>query len=215
MSDQPEVRIDPLVWWTARVVLAPIFRLVFRLGWHGAENIPSEGPTLFVANHISMWDPPMLGYALAGRRRIFFMAKQGLFANSLVAKILRRGGAFPVDRGGADRAAIRTARDILARGDALLMFPEGTRFKSGELGPAWPGAGALALAEGVTVIPIGISGSNRRFGPARIIIGGPLDLSDLTTGARGERSQIAADRMMAAIGALLADTATPRAAGTR
>jgi 1-acyl-sn-glycerol-3-phosphate acyltransferase len=205
VTDGHQVRIAPGVWWLARVLLGPIFRLVFRLRWRGAENIPASGPTLFVANHISMWDPPMIGYAWAGRRRIFFMAKQELFAHSLVARTLRRGGAFPVDRGGADRTAIRTARDILARGGALLMFPEGTRFTSGKPGPALPGAGALGLAEGIQVIPIVISGSNRRFGPARIIIGGPLDLSDLNTGARGERSQMAADRMMAAIAALSGD----------
>ncbi len=207
MSDATEVRIHPVEWWIARVLLAPILRVILRLRWHGEGNIPAAGPTLFVANHISMWDPPMIGYALSGRRRIYFMAKRELFANSLVAKLLGRTGAFPVDRGGADRAAIRTARDILGQGGALLMFPEGTRFKDGQLGPAWPGAGALGLVEGTQVIPIAISGSNRRFGPARIIIGGPLDLSDLTTGPRGERSQMAADRMMAAIGALLSDAA--------
>jgi 1-acyl-sn-glycerol-3-phosphate acyltransferase len=202
MSASTDVRIDSLVWWAGRILLAPLFRLVYRLRVEGADRIPARGSTLFVANHISMLDPPMIGYALASRRKIFCMGKVELFRNRVVGAVLRRGGAFPVDRGGVDRAAIRTARDILARGDALLMFPEGTRYTSGELGPAWPGAGALGLAEGVRVVPIAISGSNRRLGPVRIRVGPPVDLSDVAEGPRGERSQMAADRMMAAIGEL-------------
>ena len=203
MSTQPEVSMNMAVRNLARVLLAPVFWLGFRLRCRGTENIPPSGAVLFVANHISMWDPPMIGFVIAPRRRMFFMAKRELFANPIAAKVFRAGGAFPVERGGIDREAIRAARDILGRGEALLMFPEGTRYRNGELGPAMPGAGAFGLADDVQVIPVAISGSNRRFGPASITIGGRLDLSDITTGSRAERSQIAADRMMGAIAALL------------
>jgi len=203
MSEPPDVSIKLWVRNIALVILAPIFWLGFRLRCREKDNIPPSGGVLFVANHISMWDPLMIGFVIAPRRRLFFMAKRELFANPIAAKIVSSGGAFPVDRGGADRDAIRNARDILARGEALLMFPEGTRYRSGQLGPAMPGAGAFGLADDVQVIPVAISGSNRRFGPASITIGGRLDLSDITAGSRAERSQIAADRMMAAIAALL------------
>jgi 1-acyl-sn-glycerol-3-phosphate acyltransferase len=202
MSDERDARIVPWLWWVARAVLAPIFRLVFRLRVVGAENIPTGGSTLFVANHISMWDPPMIGHALARRRRVHFMAKSELFAVPGLGWAIRRLGAFPVERGGADRSAIRTARGVLGRGDALLMFPEGTRYSDGHMGDAWPGAGALALADGVRVVPIAIDGSNRRIGPVRVAVGAPVDLSDLPDSSRGERSQLAADRMMTAVGAL-------------
>jgi 1-acyl-sn-glycerol-3-phosphate acyltransferase len=202
MSEASAARISPVLWWVARAVAAPLFRLVFRLRVVGANYIPTEGPTLFVANHISMWDPPMIGYALASRRRIYFMAKSELFAVPGLGWVIRRGGAFPVERGGADRSAIRTAREVLGRGDALLMFPEGTRNTDGGLRPAWPGAGALGLLDGVRVVPVAIDGSNRRIGPVRVTIGTPLDLSGLPDGPRGERNQLAADRMMAAIGIL-------------
>lgn len=202
MSGGSDARIVPALWWLARGILAPLFRLAFRLRVGGVENIPTEGPTLFVANHISMWDPPMIGYALVSRRRVYFMAKSELFRVPVLGWVIRRTGAFPVERGGADRSAIRTAREVLDRGDALLMFPEGTRNTDGHIQPAWPGAGALGLAEHVRVVPVAIAGSNRRFGPVRVSVGTPLDLSELPAGPRGERSQMAADRMMAAIGAL-------------
>ena len=202
MSGGSDARIVPALWWLARGILAPLFRLAFRLRVGGVENIPTEGPTLFVANHISMWDPPMIGYALVSRRRVYFMAKSELFRVPVLGWVIRRTGAFPVERGGADRSAIRTAREVLDRGDALLMFPEGTRNTDGRIQPAWPGAGALGLADHVRVVPVAIAGSNRRFGPVRVSVGTPLDLSELPAGPRGGRSQMAADRMMAAIGAL-------------
>jgi len=211
VSDDRAPHIDPVVRAIARGILGPLFRFVFRVRTVGVENIPTHGPTLLVANHISMWDPPMIGHALLSRRQIYFMAKSELFDVPVLGWVIRRVGAFPVERGNADRTAIRTAREVLGRGDALLMFPEGTRHADGHLGQAWPGAGALALAEGVVVVPIVIEGSNRRIGPVRVAVGNPLDLSDLPKSSRAERSQLAADRMMRAIGALRAPTEGERA----
>jgi 1-acyl-sn-glycerol-3-phosphate acyltransferase len=202
MSDQPEVRIRGWEWWIARVLFSPVMRWGFRVRATGIEHVPTSGPTLFVSNHISMWDPPMIGYALMARRRLYFMAKAELFGFPGTGAIFRGLGAFPVDRGGADRSAIRTARDILGRGDALLMFPEGTRHTSGSPGPAWPGAGTLAQADGVRVVPLRITGSNRRLGPVEVAIGPQIDISDVADGPRSERNQAIADRMMQAISRL-------------
>ena len=202
MSDRPEVRIRGWSWWLARILLTPVLRWGYRVRATGIEYVPKTGAVLFVANHISMWDPPMIGYALMARRRLYFMAKRELFGFPGAGAIFRGFGAFPVDRGGADRSAIRTARAILDRGDALLMFPEGTRHASGAPGPAWPGAGTLAQAEDVRVVPIRITGSNRRFGPVEVAIGPQLDISDLADGSRSERNQAIADRMMQAISRL-------------
>jgi len=197
-----DVRINPVLYGIAYLVCRPLFRLAFRFSRGGREHIPATGPVLFVSNHISGSDPPLLG-AGALPRRLYFMAKKELFSNPVGGWLISRVGAFPVDRGGADRTAIRTARDVLARGDALLMFPEGTRSLDGRLGPAWPGAGSLALDPGITVIPMAIWGSQRRFGPVRVEVGAPLDLTDLTEGSKAERARAVAERMMSAIAELL------------
>jgi 1-acyl-sn-glycerol-3-phosphate acyltransferase len=203
MSDRaPKVRIVGWLWWTGRILLAPVFRWIYRVRVVGIERVPDHGGTLFVANHISMWDPPMIGYALAPRRRVYSMAKRELLTIPVVGRMFANAGVFPVDRGGADRSAILTARRLLAEGEALLMFPEGTRHTDGQLGPAWPGAGALARVDGVQVMPILVSRARGRLGPVRIAIGAPLDFSDLPKASRSAQSQAVANRMMEAIGAL-------------
>ncbi len=201
-DDTPKVRIVGWLWWTGRIMLTPIFRWIYRVQAVGVDRVPSHGATLFVANHISMWDPPMIGYALAPRRRVYSMAKRELLTIPVVGRVFANAGVFPVERGGADLSAIRTARRLLAEGEALLMFPEGTRHTEGEFGPAWPGAGALARVEGVQVMPILVSRGQRRWGPVRVTVGAPLDFSDLPKGSRSAQSQAIANRMMDAIGAL-------------
>ncbi len=195
--------INPFLVGISAAILRPVCRFAFGLRVDGREHLPTAGPVLLAANHISTLDPPVIGVAqLPGR--IHFMAKKELFRGP-AGWFFSRCGAFPVERGGADREAFRTARDVLAAGGRLLMFPEGTRSTDGALGPAWPGAGSLALMDGVTVIPVAIRGTNRwRDRGVRVRFGAPLVLGDLD-GARSVRSQAAADRIMQAIGALLRD----------
>ena len=192
----------------AAAILRPVFRFGMRLRVEGVERVPDQGPVLLVSNHRSVLDPPLIAVAqLPGR--LHFMAKKELFRGPF-GWLISRGGAFPVDRGGADRDAIRTAREVLAAGECLLMFPEGTRSRTDALGAAWPGAGSLGLAEGVTVIPVGVTGSDtwRRTGVV-VRFGPPIDLSGLE-GSKGARSQAAADAMMDGIRALVG----PEAGGT-
>lgn len=196
------------LWSFLRVSLVPI--VVFGLGLRrrGVEHIPRRGPVLFVCNHISTNDPPLVGVALR-ERRCYYMAKSELFGFPIFGSFIRASGAFPVVRGGADRSAIRTARGLLARGEALLMFPEGHRHVDGHLRPPLPGAGSLGLEPGVTVIPVAIWGSQRKRFGARVAIGPPVRTGDLT-GARSERAAAAAERMMDAIGELLVGLGGPR-----
>lgn len=190
-------------WWAAgHVLLVPPFKWGTRLRVAGLHNIPASGAVLVVSNHISQIDPMVLGIA-ARPRRSHYMAKAELFRIPLVSRMIHRMGAFPVERGGADRRALRAARDVLQRGDVLLMFPEGTRYTDGRLRPGLPGAGSLGLEPGVTVVPAAIWGSHRFLRRVSVAFGRPIDLSDIAAGPRSTRSREAADRMMAAIAALI------------
>ena len=200
-------------WWIfGHITLVPPVRGPLRLRVRGREHLPSEGSVLIVSNHIAQTDPPILGVA-ALPRKSYYMAKIELFRVPVLRRIIYGLGAFPVDRGASDRRALRIAREIRNRGDQLLMFPEGTRNPEGRLRPGLPGAGTLGLVKGVTVVPAAIWGSQRRLGPVRVVFGPPLDLSDLDTGPRGARSQVAVDRMMDAIARLLPQAGGPAQEG--
>jgi 1-acyl-sn-glycerol-3-phosphate acyltransferase len=195
-------------WFYGHVVLTPLIKWAKRMRVHGRHNLPRSGPTLLVSNHVSDWDPPSIGLATSPRKP-YYMAKRELFEIPVRRRIYWRMGAFAVERGGADRRALRHARDVLRRGDVLLMFPEGTRNPQGIMRPGFPGAGSLALEPGVAVVPVAIWGSQRRWGPVHVVYGPPLDLSDLAEGPRSRRAQQAVERMMAAIAELLPQVGGP------
>ena len=197
-----------LMWDMGRALLRPLHQFGFRLTRAGSEHIPATGPVLIVCNHLSSFDPPLVG-ASARPRRLYFMSKAELFRFRPVGWVLAKVGAFPVERGGADRDAIRTAREILARGDAMVMFPEGTRSLSGNLRPFYPGAGLMALEPGVRVVPAALWGSQRRFGPVRVVFGEAFTLNDLPAGARSERARLATERIVTAIAVLVSEAGGP------
>lgn len=200
--------VTPFWWAVGHLTLMPAVYAFFRLSVSGREHIPATGPVLVVCNHISQADPPILGVAAVPRRSYYF-AKVELFRVPLLRGYVHRMGAFPVERGGADRRAMRLAREVLERGDLLLMFPEGSRFTDGVLRPGLSGAGSLALLPGVTVIPAAVWGSHRLFHKARVVFGPPLDLSGVDGGSRAARSRQAVDRMMGAIAALIPQAGGP------
>ena len=131
---------------------------------------------LVVSNHVSERDPPTLGVS-ALPRKTYYMAKQELFSVPLLGRRHLRARGLPGGSGGADRRAIRLAREVLDRGDLLLMFPEGTRHPDGRLRPGLPGAGSLGLVPGLTVVPAAIWGTQRWSGPARVAFGAPASTS--------------------------------------
>src|SRR5437660_7505395 len=123
-----------IVLWIVRAVLEPFFRIYFRLIRIGREHFPAEGPVIVAANHRSFLDPFVIGTMVSWRRPMYYVAKQELFRHRWQAWILNALGAFPVNRGAGDRETIGTAKAILARGDIVLIFPEGTRTRPGSLG---------------------------------------------------------------------------------
>src|SRR3954469_18375905 len=151
--------VNPLVYWIVRGVLQPFFHLYFRMARIGREHIPADGPVIFAANHRSFLDPFVI--ACMSRRPLYYVAKKELFAKPLTAWFLNSLGAFPIDRGAADEDAMGTAREILERGDAVVIFPEGTRTRPGGLGKAKRGVGRLALETGAPVVPVAVLGTER------------------------------------------------------
>src|SRR2546423_2831246 len=113
------------VYWLVRGVLQPFFLVYFRMARMGREHIPAKGPVILAANHRSFLDPFVI--ATMARRPMYYVAKKELFMRRWQGWLLNALGAFPVDRGAADADMIDTAKAILARGDIVLIFPEGTR----------------------------------------------------------------------------------------
>jgi 1-acyl-sn-glycerol-3-phosphate acyltransferase len=151
--------VNPLVYWLVRAILQPFFHLYFRLSRIGREHIPQEGPVIFACNHRSFLDPFVIGVMV--RRPIYFVAKKELFRQRLLGWVLNSLGAFPIDRGAGDVGAMETARQILERGDCVLIFPEGTRTRPGGLGSPKRGVGRLALETGAPVVPIAVIGTEK------------------------------------------------------
>lgn len=147
------------VYWLVRAVLVPAIRAWFRLARVGHEHVPKRGPVIVAANHRSFLDPFLIG--CCARRPFYFVAKRELFARRRIGWILNALGAFPVRRGESDEEAMETARVLLARGGAVVIFPEGTRVRAGSLGRPRRGVGRLALETGAPVVPIAITGSER------------------------------------------------------
>lgn len=131
----------------------------------GQENIPRSGRFILAPNHASHLDPPMV--SIYAPRRPHALAKSELFENRLIGIYYAGLGAFPIQRGRADRKAIRRAIEVLEHEEPLLIFPEGTRTKTGEIGPAEIGLGMIAHAAKAPIVPVYIKGTQNCLSPVR------------------------------------------------
>src|SRR5213078_4532570 len=138
-----EQGVNRPVYWIVRAFLQPALMLWFRLGRFGREHVPREGGVILAANHKSFLDPFVIGCCL--RRPVYFVAKRELFDKRWQGWLLNALGAFPIRRGESDEESMETAKQIARRGEAVVIFPEGTRIRSEhELGTAKRGVGRLA-----------------------------------------------------------------------
>ncbi len=139
------------------LILRFYMRVFCRLKIEGAGNVPRQGGVIVAANHISAADPPFIGTCI--NREFHFLAKKELFRNFFLGTLIRNLNAIPVDRAILDQSALGAAEDALKRGYGLILFPEGTRSRSGELRKGKPGVGLLARRIGTPIVPAYIENS--------------------------------------------------------
>ena len=198
----------------AKWACAVFVRVFFRLRAYDVANVPKRGGVLILSNHQSFLDPMLVGCPV--RRTFHFMARDTLFRNRILGGIFRWVYAFPVKRGRADRAAIRATIERLATGEAVVMFPEGTRTPDGELQPVKGGFRLLVRRANVPVLPVVIDGAFKawprsrklpRPAPVSVIYGQSIPPEELENLSDAE----AAGRVQREMAALLAELRRKRA----
>lgn len=159
------VRVAFAVWYNIRV--------------EGRENIPKKGAYIFASNHRSYADPVLV--VICGRGRFSFMAKSELFEKKAFGWLIRALGAFPVERGKGDTAAIDRAISRVQEGSHLLIFPEGTRSKNGKVGKGKTGVALIAAKAGADVIPVGLNFEGKLHFRSKIVVryGKPIPAAQL------------------------------------
>ena len=199
------------VYELVRLITTWIALFVYRTRAISTENVPADGPFILAPNHFSNLDHFFCGAYI--RRKIRFMAKSQLFfKNPVLHYIFKYGGVFPVRRGHKDEEAFITADAILGRGGCVLMYAEGGRSRTGQLGEVKPGLGRLALESGVPVVPVAIHGSQhvrgwKRFQFPKVTVqyGEPLSFPVVESPDREQQLEAAStifERVKAMYGAL-------------
>ncbi len=178
-----------MIDWTydaAKISLGVIFKL-WRMRVYGADNVPAAGAVIVACNHISYFDPPLLGTACP--RRIRYMAKAELFKIPVLGPLITGFGAYPVDRSGTPMAAVRRSVEVLRRGEVIGIFPEGTRNLDGTV-QAREGVALLASLGKAVVVPAAVVGTRdaARFQRFQVVFGSPMSLPE---GRKATREELA------------------------
>jgi 1-acyl-sn-glycerol-3-phosphate acyltransferase len=198
--DRYHARARRGVGWTynfVRVLVTLPALLLYRTRAIGLKNVPRSGPLILAPNHFSQMDHFFVGLYL--RRKVRFMAKSQLFGPPVLTYIFAHGGVFPVRRGHRDEEAFRTANMILEQGEMMLIYAEGGRSRTGELGEVKPGLGRIALESGAPVVPVAIHGSasvrrwkRLRFPKVTVQFGEPLSFPVEPEATRERQLEVAA-----------------------
>jgi 1-acyl-sn-glycerol-3-phosphate acyltransferase len=195
-----EIRVDTSftpIYRFLRVLVHLLNRLCFRTTVEGADRVPATGPVIIAPVHRSFIDFFVASEVTS--RKLHYMAKDSLWKNHWLARILPAVGAFPVHRESADREALRRAQQVLEAGEVLILFPEGERRSGPVVEDLHEGVAFLAARTGATVVPVGIGGSasvmpkGKRLPRPRHIhleVGEPIPPPARTGGGRISRSRI-------------------------
>ena len=182
----------------ARTVVLGLCSLAFRVRVTGTENVPASGAYIVAPSHRSIFDVPFSAYIT--KRTVRFLAKEELFRNPALSWLFTKLGAVQVERGTADRGALRVLEGALREGSPVALFPEGTRGSGPEIGPLFDGAAYLAVKLGVPIVPVGVGGSEQilakgkilpRLHRVAVVVGKPIEPPQL----EGRARRAAAGRM--------------------
>ncbi|HEV2434754.1 MAG TPA: lysophospholipid acyltransferase family protein [Verrucomicrobiae bacterium] len=193
-----------------------LYATYFRWRVFNPERVPETGGVILASNHASFLDPPLVGAGL--KRGINYLARESLFRFPGVGALLRSWSAVPVDRDGGGAAGLKAILDRLLAGDGIILFPEGTRTRDGNLQPARSGIGLVVIKSSAPVVPVRVFGTYEAYGrhirfprPGRIAVkyGQPMTFEKLRAEAKDcskarlkEIYQQIADEIMAAIAKL-------------
>jgi len=198
-------------------VVPPLAKLIWRPKVTGLENVPRTGPVILASNHVSFADSLVI--PIVAPRKVVFLAKSDYFAGGGVKGTLQKAwfegmGLIPVDRDDsrAALASLDTALEVLGRGEAFGIYPEGTRSRDGRLYRGRTGVAHLALTAGVPVVPVGLTGTDKlqpidttlpRIVPVTVAFGAPIEVAGRYDGVPpGKARREITDEIMRAIQAL-------------
>jgi 1-acyl-sn-glycerol-3-phosphate acyltransferase len=192
--------VNNFLYDCAKYTFWATFGTIWRMRVHGTQNMPRTGPVIVASNHISYFDPPVLG--TASPRRIQYMAKEELFSIPLLGPAIRAVGAYPVDREGSATAAIKRSVEVLREGGVIGIFPEGSRNLTGTAA-ARGGVALLASLGKAPVVPARLVGTGqaKRLAQFHVYFGRPLSLPPDRKASRDEMANFT-DQVMRAIRSL-------------
>jgi len=169
------------------------FRIGLRLHVKCMENIPPSGPVIIASNHVSGYDPFLVGSLLP--RVCYYLAKKELFENFFLRALMRFLRAIPVDRYGQSVGGVREIKKVLEKGKLILLFPEGTRSRDGKIGEPKKGIGLLARTTNANIVPAYIAGmfntrpSVLKRPKVTVTFGQPLSAEKLLATAKSRKEQ--------------------------
>ena len=173
-----------LLYWILLPIVWPLLHILWRIEVVGKENIPRGRAHVIASNHLSDLDPVYILEAVFSWKRYTILAKQELFKNPLAGWFLRCMGAVSIERGKGDTTTVEKLTNECKNGTGIMIFPEGTRTKTGKLGVIKSGAFVIAAAAGADMLPVRIiygpkDGRLHLFCKLRIVFGEPIPAADL------------------------------------
>lgn len=176
-----------MIYEIARFLVTCYYRMRFKITIIGEDRVPVDGPVMLCSNHISDFDPPLIGLAL--NRQVSFFAKSELFELPVIGKVFPKVNAIPVSRGKSDRAALKTSISALKENRCLLIFPEGHRNKGDvkQLQDLQQGASFIAAKSEAPIVPVVIKGQYDRKNGVTIVFGKPINTKEFLTSGKDRK----------------------------